>query len=109
MIKGRKVVTLCGSRDFKPLFSQQNERLTLEGNVVFSLGVWSRNVSNGQKKLLDEIHKRKIDLSDAIFVINKRGKIGKSTKSEIRYARTKRKKIMYLEPPKRRKGTRARG
>jgi hypothetical protein len=100
LIKGRKVITLCGSRDFGPLFLQINEKLTLEGNVVFSLGVWSRETNDTQKKLLDEIHLRKIDLSDEIYVINKGGKIGPSTRKEIEYARANRKSENYLEPDK---------
>jgi hypothetical protein len=47
--------------------------------------------------MLDEIHKRKIDLSDAIFVINKNGYIGNSTMSEIEYAKSKNKWVLYLE------------
>jgi hypothetical protein len=77
-----------------------NEKLTLEGNVVFSLGVWTRETNDTQKKLLDEIHLRKIDLSDEIHVINKGGKIGSSTRKEIEYARTNRKGENYLEPDK---------
>ena len=48
--------------------------------------------------MLDEMHKRKIDMSDEIFVINKNGYIGSSTKSEIEYAITTNKKVNYLEP-----------
>ncbi len=100
MIKGRNVITLCGSRSFENLFVQQNARLTLEGNVVFSLGVWDRDVLDNQKALLDEIHLRKIDLSDEIYVINKDGKIGDSTRKEINYARATGKRENYLEPDK---------
>ena len=39
------------------------------------------------KEMLDDIHKRKIDMADAIYVINKDGYIGSSTKSEIAYAK----------------------
>ena len=48
--------------------------------------------------MLDEIHKRKIDMSDEIFVINKGGYIGSATKSEIEYALKLGKKVNYLEP-----------
>lgn len=47
--------------------------------------------------MLDDIHKRKIDIADEIFVINKDGYIGQSTKSEIEYAKKTGKKINYLE------------
>lgn len=49
------------------------------------------------KKMLDEMHKQKIDMSDEIYVINFGGYIGESTKSEIEYAKTKDKKISYIE------------
>lgn len=52
------------------------------------------------KKMLDDMHKRKIDMSDEIFVINVGGYIGKSTQSEIEYAKQTGKKINYLEPVK---------
>ena len=49
------------------------------------------------KKMLDEMHKQKIDMSNEIYVINFGGYIGESTKSEIEYAKSKEKKISYLE------------
>jgi S-ribosylhomocysteine lyase len=49
--------------------------------------------------MLDGMHKRKIDLADEIFVINKGGYIGSSTKSEIEYAIANNKKVSYLEEP----------
>lgn len=50
------------------------------------------------KEILDNMHKRKIDMADAIYVINVGGYIGESTKSEIEYAQRNGKKVMYLEP-----------
>lgn len=47
--------------------------------------------------MLDDMHKRKIDMADEIFVINVNGYIGDSTKSEIEYAKAKEKNIKYLE------------
>ena len=47
--------------------------------------------------MLDDMHKRKIDLADEIFVINVGGYIGKSTKSQIEYAKNTGKKVNYLE------------
>ena len=38
------------------------------------------------KEMLDDMHKRKIDMADEIFVINVGGYIGSSTRSEIDYA-----------------------
>lgn len=50
-----------------------------------------------QKKKLDELHKRKIDLSDEVFVLNVDGYIGESTRSEIKHAMERGKPIRYLE------------
>lgn len=106
------VITLCGSTKFKEAFIEANKRLTLEGNIVISVGlfghsgdneVWE-NMDEGTltktKEMLDDIHKRKIDMADEIFVINVNDYIGESTKSEIAYAREKGKKIRFLEEHK---------
>ena len=109
MIKGYKIITLCGSTKFKDDFMRVQKELTLAGNIVISVGlfghsgdneVWE-NMDEGTKTktkiMLDDMHKRKIDLSDEIFVINKNGYIGESTKSEIEYAIKTGKVINYLE------------
>lgn len=83
--------------------------MTLKGYIVISVGlfghsgdneVWE-NMDEGTltktKEMLDDMHKRKIDMADEIFVINVNGYIGESTKSEIQYALNKGKKVNYLE------------
>ena len=93
------VITLCGSTKFKDDFLDIQKMLTLEGYIVLSVGVFGHSGDDlqGLKVMLDDMHKRKIDLSDEIFVINKDGYIGESTRSEIEYAMTHGKKIRYLE------------
>ena len=104
-----KVVTLCGSTRFKDEFMEAQKRLTLEGNIVISVGlfghsgdneVWE-NMDEGTltktKEMLDDMHKRKIDMADEIFVINVGGYIGSSTRSEIDYAVATGKPVHYLE------------
>lgn len=49
--------------------------------------------------MLDDMHKRKIDMADEIFVVNVNGYIGKSTKSEIEYALSQNKNVKYLNQP----------
>lgn len=96
-----KVITLCGSTRFKKEFEEQNKRLTLEGNIVISVGIFGHSgdvITEEQKKMLDEIHKRKIDMADEIFVINVGDYVGESTFNEILYARSKNIPINYLEP-----------
>ena len=111
MIGSYKIITLCGSTRFKEEFLEVQKRLTLEGNIVISVGlfghsgdgeVWE-NMEEGTmtktKEMLDDMHKRKIDLADEIYVINPGGYIGFSTRSEIDYAKAHGKKIRYLENP----------
>ena len=109
MVGKYKVITLCGSTKFKDEFLKAQKDLTLKGNIVISIGlfghsgdseVWE-NMDEGTitktKEMLDDMHKRKIDMSDEIFVINVNGYIGDSTKSEIEYAIKTGKKVNYLE------------
>ena len=109
MVGKYKVITLCGSTRFKDEFMEAQKRLTLEENIVISVGlfghsgddeVWE-NMDEGTltktKEMLDDMHKRKIDMADEIFVINVGGYIGESTRSEIEYARAAGKGIRYLE------------
>ena len=110
MVGTYKVITLCGSTRFKDAFMETQKRLTLEGNIVISVGlfghsgdheVWE-NLDEGTltetKKMLDDMHLRKIDMADEIYVINIGGYIGSSTRNEIAYAKASGKTISYLEP-----------
>jgi len=54
--------------------------------------------AEGVADAMDELHKRKIDLADEIFVMNIGGYIGSSTRSEIVYACEHGKLARYLEP-----------
>lgn len=109
MVGKYNVVTLCGSTRFKNEFMEAQKRLTLEGNIVISVGlfghsgdqeVWE-NMDEGTltktKEMLDDMHKRKIDMADSIYVINVGGYIGESTKSEIEYALSHGKTVRFLE------------
>ena len=102
MIGGYKVITLCGSTRFKEEFERVNRELTLAGNIVISVGCFGHSgdtFTDEQKVMLDDIHKRKIDMADAIYVINKDGYIGASTKNEIAYAYEHGKPVMFMEAP----------
>ncbi len=109
MVGKYKVITLCGSTRFKEQFYEVQKKLTLEENIVISVGlfghsgdeeVWE-NMDEGTltktKEMLDDMHKRKIDMADEIFVINVGGYIGESTRSEIEYAIASGKGVRYLE------------
>ena len=100
MVSNYKVITLCGSTRFKSDFERVNYELTRAGNIVISVGCFGHagdEFTAAEKIMLDDIHKRKIDMADAIYVINKDGYIGSSTKSEIEYAISTGKEIMFME------------
>ena len=109
MIKDYKIITLCGSTRFKEAFLKAQKDLTLKGNIVISVGMFSgsddtefwnsmdQDTYNKTKEMLDDMHRRRIDLADEIFVINVDGYIGESTRGEIEYAKQTGKKINYLE------------
>ena len=104
MIGKYKVITLCGSTRFKDAFLEAQKRLTLAGNIVISVGLFGHSGDSevwapGTKEMLDDMHKRKIDMADEIFVINVGGYIGSSTRSEIEYALQTGKRVSYLETP----------
>lgn len=96
-----KIITLCGSTKFKEAFELCAKKLNLEGNVVMSVNFFGHadgiELSQKQKIMLDEIHKQKISMSDAIYVINQGGYIGESTLSEIIFAYNNNKEIYFME------------
>ena len=102
MVGQFSVITLCGSSRFKDQFIEAQKRLTLEGNIVISVGLFGHSGDDevwteGTKEMLDNMHKRKIDMADAFYVINVDGYIGESTRSEIEYAIRNGKEVRYLE------------
>jgi hypothetical protein len=88
---------------------EAQKRLTLDGNIVISVGLFGHAGDNEEwegmdedtltqtKIMLDDMHKRKIDMADEIYVINVDGYIGDSTKSEIAYAQVQKKPVHYLD------------
>ena len=100
--KRMKVITLCGSTRFKEQFLEQQKRLTLEENVVISVGLFGHSGDEevwkpSMKEMLDKMHLQKIDMADVIFVINVGGYIGECTKREIAHAAQSGKPVRYLE------------
>lgn len=93
-------VCLCGSTRFKDKFIEVARDLTLKGCIVTMPMVFVHKgdeVTETEKKFLDEVHKAKISDADMIYVINVDGYIGNSTRSEINWAAELGKKIEYLE------------
>lgn len=102
MVGKYKVITLCGSTKFKEQYIETQKRLTFEGNIVISVGLFGHSGDDevwteGTKDMLDDMHLRKIDMADEVFVINVGGYIGESTKREIAYAKENGKVVRFLE------------
>jgi hypothetical protein len=95
------VICLCGSTKFKDDFLRVASAFTFDERIVLMPGIFAHaddiDLNAGAQKKLDELHRRKIDLADEIFVVNVGGYIGASTKKDIEYARKHRKPIKYLE------------
>lgn len=96
-----KIITICGSLKFKSEMIEVAEKLELQENAVIT-PIYPTNsnkdaYTDEQLDILDKMHKEKIKISDAIYVVNAGGYIGTSTKSEIEYAKSLGKEILYLE------------
>lgn len=95
------IITLCGSTRFKEQYDQMNKELTLKGHIVLACGEYGHyepiSATPEVIKMLTKLHFQKIDISDAIFVINQGGYIGKSTQAEIKYAIKNKKQVIYME------------
>lgn len=103
-----EIVVLCGSTRFKDEFEVEQRRLGLEGKIVLTVSCFGHSgdlppeaCTDGHptKTMLDDLHKRKIDLADRVLVVNPGGYIGTSTRSEIEYAELFDKPIDYLVAP----------
>lgn len=104
------VITLCGSSRFPEAFHLANAHFSMLGHVVISLGLFGHadeptgakfltsdgNEATKEKQLLDQLHFKKIEMADEIFVINVGGYIGSSTKREIEYAKSLGKNVKYM-------------
>ena len=105
MIKGTKIVCLCGSTRFVDTFNEWRKVLTLEGKIVLSIEIVTTQSKEQDpqygnhkvKQMLDELHLRKIDLADEVMILNVGGYIGESTRKELDYAISQGKAIKYLE------------
>ena len=108
-----RVVCLCGSTRFHDAFLWANYNETMEGRIVLSVAFYPGSKEHGEtvgctpetKLMLDELHKRRIDLADEVFVLNVGGYVGESTRSEVQYAFRTGKLIRWMEEPTEGKGS----
>jgi hypothetical protein len=91
-------VMLCGARQFKATFDQLTTELTKVGVIVHSSGVWSM-LSVEERRLVRELQRRKIDLSDLVLAVNVNDTYDHETLNELMYAHSRGKQIVYLEKP----------
>ena len=96
-----KTITICGSTRFKEEFLKAQCDLTFDGWIVFSVPFFEHAdnmvLTREQKEIAIQSHLRKIAVSSAIYVINKGGYIGESTKNEIQYAKDHGKQVIFME------------
>lgn len=94
-----ETITLCGSMRFKEKILEAAKELIEKGYLVltpnFANNVNSENITHEKRAELDALHRKKMDLADAILIINPDGYIGEHTKSEIEYAKSIKKPVYY--------------
>lgn len=95
-----KVVTICGSMRYSKEMIKISEELEIKQGYAVIQCVYSvegLKCEGVDASMLAKIHRRKIDISDGIYVVNIDGYIGKSTRNEIEYAIKNGKDVMYHE------------
>ena len=93
-----KIITLCGSLKFQKEMMIVAEKMALEGDCILTpVYPTIENLKRSEEQLqkLKEEHFKRIELSDAILVINVNNYIGNSTSLEIQYAKDLGKEIIY--------------
>lgn len=94
-----KIFTVCGSFKFKDDIMKVACEMEIKGNIcltpIFPTNMDKDDFTERELIMLGEMHKEKIKLSDAILVVNVNNYIGNSTKSEIEFAKSLNKEIIY--------------
>lgn len=102
-----KIVVMCGSSKFADIMAVA-EWLIERDELSITMGLnlipaWYPDCPpdhlaeyEGCADEMDELHLRKIDLADEIFVVDWDGYIGESTSREIKYAEKNSKHIRYF-------------
>ena len=99
-VKKMKIITICGSMKFIQEMMDISEKVELQSNVVL-MPIYNPfrpnkdSYTNEEVLMLDKMHKERIKLADAILVVNVNNYIGESTKSEIEFAKSLNKEIIY--------------
>ena len=92
------IITVCGSLKFKQEMITVAEKMTFLGYcVIMPIFQTSKspNYTEEQIQKLKNAHLKKIDISDAILVVNVNNYIGESARLEIEYAKKHNKQVLY--------------
>ena len=106
-----EVICICGSTRFADIHAVVRWEFEREGKICLMINYlpewyakeqgWSGNDHFGEqaglKEMLDELHFRKIDMADRVFIVNVDGYIGESTRNEIEYALKQGNPVEYIE------------
>jgi len=104
-----KIICLCGSSRFVAEMAVIAWGFEKEGYIALGLHLLPTEYTKakshlaefeGVAKQMDALHLKKIELADEVFIVNKDGYIGESTRREIAYATELHKPIKYLVPLK---------
>lgn len=93
-----KIITVCGSLRFQKEIMEITEQMDLQGNCMLSIVYPTKDkedYSEEEIAMLNKMHKERIRISDAILVVDVNHYIGESTRSEIEFAKSLNKEILY--------------
>ena len=93
-----KIITLCGSLKFQKEMMIVAQKMALDGNCILTPTypvLENIKITEAQLSKLKETHFKRIELSDAILVVNVNNYVGDSTNLEIEYAKKLGKEIIY--------------
>ncbi len=96
-----KTVTICGSMKFEKEMQRIAFLLETKHNLNVLQCVYNiedLEISEAERGFLEKAHFRKIELSDAVYVVDMQGYIGSQVSKEIEYAKALGKEIiLYSE------------
>ena len=93
-----KVITICGSLKFQKEMMGVAQKMALEGNCILTPTypvIENIEITEEQFAMLKEANFKRIEISDAILVVNVNNYIGNSTTLEIEYAKKLGKEIIH--------------
>lgn len=92
-----KIVTICGSMKFEKEMQKIAFDLETRHNMVVLQCVYNNDnnqISEAEINALAKAHHRKIEISDAIYVVDIQGYIGNSVSEEIKFAEARGKEVI---------------